>query len=176
MKVVCVHPRYLPDGFVDDVPNMQDAISALMQSRRDSIKAAKASRLPACPRLDDTQPFQVVVPSQASQEDIEDDIQKQLQIMLETDEHDVPEPAVKRRNFPGAKNHTLDFRRMLQRCDHIMESTLDVYTPDVCLKPQHDSSQYQAITFRDKVCVSVPVRGHCSFYFGCGTHDGRHGR
>ena len=135
MKVVCIHPRYLPDGFVDDVPNMQDAISALMQSRRDSIKAAKASRLPACPRLDDTQPFQVIIPSQASQEDIEDDIQKQLQIMLETDEHDVPEPAVKRRNFPGAKNHTLDFRRMLQRCDHIMESTLDVYTPDVCLKP-----------------------------------------
>ena len=33
MKVVCVHPRYLPDGSVDEVPDMQDAINVLMQSR-----------------------------------------------------------------------------------------------------------------------------------------------
>ena len=135
LKVVCVHPRYLPDGFVDDVPDMQDTISALTQSRRDSVQAAKVSQLPADPRLADTQPFQVIKASQASQEDVQDDVQAQLEIMLENDEQDVPEPAMKRRNFPGAKSHALDFRKMMQRCDTIMESTLDVYRPDVCLKP-----------------------------------------
>ena len=35
MKVVCVHPRYLPGGFVDDVPEMQSIVGALMQCCRD---------------------------------------------------------------------------------------------------------------------------------------------
>ena len=135
LKLVCVHPRYLPDGFVDEVPDMQDAICVLMQSRRDAIQAAKASQPPPDPRLADTQPFQIIRPSQASQEDMEDDVQAQLEIMLDKDDDDVPEPAMKRRNFPGATTHVLDFRRMIQRCDSIVESTLGVYRPDVCLKP-----------------------------------------
>ena len=35
MKVVCVHPRYLPHGFIDEVPDMQDAVDKLMQCCRD---------------------------------------------------------------------------------------------------------------------------------------------
>ena len=32
MKVLCVHPRYLPGGFVDDVPDLQAEVSKLMES------------------------------------------------------------------------------------------------------------------------------------------------
>ena len=39
MKVVCIHPRYLPGGFVDDVPNMQGLVSELMQCRRNEKTA-----------------------------------------------------------------------------------------------------------------------------------------
>lgn len=39
MKVVCVHPRYLPGGFVDDVPEMQSIVGALMQCCRDKKTA-----------------------------------------------------------------------------------------------------------------------------------------
>ena len=53
MKVVCVcvHPRYLPDGFVDEVPDLQDHVTCLMQSRRDELQAIKLAQLPADPRL-----------------------------------------------------------------------------------------------------------------------------
>ena len=135
LKVVCIHPRYLPDGFVDDVPDMQDVVSALMRSRRDEMQAAKETAMPAAPQVADTQPFQVMQNSQMSREDPMDDVQAQLESMLEEDEHDVPEPATKRRNFPGAATHSLDFRKMLKRCDDILDSTLNVYRADVCLKP-----------------------------------------
>ena len=50
MKVVCVHPRYLPEGFVDDVPNQQELISVLMQSRRDELAAMRETQEPVDPR------------------------------------------------------------------------------------------------------------------------------
>ena len=51
------------------------------------------------------------------------------------EEQEVPEPAVKRRHFAGASTHSMDLRRMLQRSDDILRSTLDVYKPDACLRP-----------------------------------------
>ena len=35
MKVICVHPKYLPGGFVDDVPDLQEEVSKLIQCLRD---------------------------------------------------------------------------------------------------------------------------------------------
>ena len=131
MKVVCVHPRYLPHGFVDDVPDLQDQVTLLMQGRRDELHARKIAQPPSEPRLADTQPFNVVMASQASEDSVQRDIQTQLQELLE----DVPEPPVKRRHFTGASAHSIDFHRMLQRSDEILRATLDVYKPDACLRP-----------------------------------------
>ena len=44
MKVICVHPCYLPQGLVDDVPDMQAEVTQLMQSRRDSLMAQNLQR------------------------------------------------------------------------------------------------------------------------------------
>ena len=40
MTVVCVHPRYLPHGFVDEVPDMQETVDKMMQCCRDKKAAA----------------------------------------------------------------------------------------------------------------------------------------
>ena len=52
---------------------------------------------PVDPRLADTQHFQVLGLSQASQDEALDDVETDLQHILEGQEHDVPEAAKKRR-------------------------------------------------------------------------------
>ena len=135
MKVVCVHPRYLPQGFVDDVPNQQELISVLMQSRRDELAAMRETQEPVDPRLADTQHFQVHGLSQASQDEALDDVETDLQHILEGQENDVPEAAKKRRHMPGASTHFLNFRKMLQHSDEVVAATLESYRPDACLRP-----------------------------------------
>eukprot|EP00439_Symbiodinium_sp_Y106_P041094 s4459_g5.t1 len=44
MKVVCVHPRYLPHGFIDDVPDMQDTVAKMMQCCRDKKAAVSMQK------------------------------------------------------------------------------------------------------------------------------------
>ena len=144
MKVVCVHPRYLPQGFVDDVPNQQELISVLMQSRRDELAAMRETQEPVDPRLADTQHFQVHGLSQASQDEALDDVETDLQHILEGQENDVPEAAKKRRHMPGASTHFLNLRKMLQHSDEVVAATLESYRPDACLRPNtilHNTSR-----------------------------------
>lgn len=37
MVVFCAHPQFLPDGFMDIVPDMQDLVDALMEKRRNDL-------------------------------------------------------------------------------------------------------------------------------------------
>ena len=43
-KVVCAHPHYLPDGFIDEVPDMQATVAKLMQCCRDKKAAVSVQQ------------------------------------------------------------------------------------------------------------------------------------
>ena len=160
MKVVCVHPRYLPHGFVDDVPDMQETVEKLMQCCRDLKAAASlqqreerdehpqhSQELPD-PQVGndkvqsqqenqadvpDTMPFRVTLTGQDREKD---DMEIALEeIMLEEADSEAPLLAKKRRLMTGAATHALDCRRMFERSLGIIKSTLDGYGADVCLQP-----------------------------------------
>ena len=160
MTVVCVHPRYLPHGFVDEVPDMQGTVDKMMQCCRDKKAAASCQEREerdehsqhAQELLDsqvgddnlqsqqenqadapDTLPFRVMLTGQDHQED---DMEMALEkIMLGEDDTQAPVLAKKRRLMPGAGSHAVDCRRMFERSMEIIKSTLDGYGADVCLQP-----------------------------------------
>ncbi|CAE7810987.1 unnamed protein product [Symbiodinium sp. CCMP2592] len=43
MVVFCAHPQFLPDGFTDIVPNMQDLVDAVMEKRRNDLSNEAAA-------------------------------------------------------------------------------------------------------------------------------------
>ena len=160
MKVVCVHPRYLPEGFVDDVPKEQELISVLMQSRRDELAAMRQTRELANPQPSDTQHFQVQGVSQVSRDEVVQDVETELQLILEDQENDVPDSAKRRRHLPGASNHSLNFRKMLRRSDDVIAATLESYDVDTCLKPNtilHNTSRTLAELRSCYPCLSEDV-------------------
>ncbi|CAE7836607.1 unnamed protein product [Symbiodinium sp. CCMP2592] len=159
MKVICIHPRYLPDGFVDDVPDMQAEVSQLMQSRRDSLLAhnmqhemelnsvdvgpgdatdsAPAVRPSQEARQNMEQQPSLSLPgaSQAARLDTQDDLEKDLEnLMMENLSDDEPHASKKRRLLPGAAEHSVNCKKMFARCHEILADALDSYSADVCVK------------------------------------------
>ena len=160
MKVVCVHPRYLPNGFIDKVPDMQSTVAKMMQCCRDK-KAAVDIQKAECEgdgaaqphqasdhavgrdkmpdsqvsqgRVPDTVPFHVML---TGKEQDEDDMEIALEkLMLKEDDEDAPVLAKKRRLMPGANTHTSNCKKMFQRSADIIKHTLDGYEADMCLQP-----------------------------------------
>ena len=135
MKVVCVHPRYLPNGLVDNVPDLQSIVSGLMQCCRDkrmaaSLQEPEAAASLRAPRdeIPDTMPFQV--------EETQDDVEKALEeLMMEEDEDLGPSLAKRRRMRRGAASHALECKNMFQRSLEIIKDTLETYGRDTCLQP-----------------------------------------
>ena len=159
MKVLCVHPRYLPGGFVDDVPDLQAEVSRLMQSLRDERLAREMERetqppslpgpsgadgvnaQPPAPELADTQPFQVELPSQRS---VPDQLETWLEEIIDEEDNAAPVAAKKRRLLPGAATHADQFKDLFQRSHNIIADTLDTYSKDVCSLPNsilHNTKQ-----------------------------------
>ncbi|CAE7390472.1 unnamed protein product [Symbiodinium microadriaticum] len=156
MKVVCIHPRYLPDGFVDDVPNMQGLVSELMQCRRnkmqcrrnkklrrDRIKMLQSHRNPfvktnevqarASPRegLSPTERFSVVLPSQPSVVESMAELEAMIEDLVDDQDNGAPNNAKKRRLLPGADTHSRRFQDMFRRSHTILSNSLDNITPDI---------------------------------------------
>ncbi|CAE7418394.1 unnamed protein product [Symbiodinium necroappetens] len=130
MKVVCIHPRYLPGGFVDDVPNMQGLVSELTQCRRnektahgpdqDAAVAQESFRedevqARASPReaLSPTERFPVVLPSQPSVVESMADLEAMIEDLVDDQDNGAPNHAKKSRNvvFYLEQTHTpADFK------------------------------------------------------------------
>ncbi|OLP88805.1 hypothetical protein AK812_SmicGene29789 [Symbiodinium microadriaticum] len=141
MKVVCVHPRYLPHGFVDDA-------AASLQKREERDGHPQHSQEVPDPQVGnekvqsqqenqadvpDTLSFRVMLTGQDREKD---DMEIALEeIMLEEADSEAPLLAKKRRLMPGAATHAVDCRRMFERSLDIIKSTLDGYGADVCLQP-----------------------------------------
>ena len=159
MKVLCVHPRYLPGGFVDDVPDLQAEVSRLMQSLRDERIAREMERetqppslpgpsgadgintQPPAPELAATQPFHVELPSQRS---VPDQLETWLEEIIDEENNAAPAAAKKRRLLPGAATHADQFKDLFQRSHNIIADTLDTYRKDVCSLPNsilHNTKQ-----------------------------------
>ena len=138
MKVVCVHPRYLPHGFIDDVPDMQDTVAKMMQCCRDKKAAVSMQKAEG----DVGGLKHGIVPEDATTsrpdrtakapEQAEDDMEIALEkLMMEEEDANTHVLAKKRRLMPGADTHALDCKKMFQRSMDIIKNTLD----DVCLQP-----------------------------------------
>ena len=137
MKVVCIHPRYLPDGFVDDVPNMQGLVSELMQCRRnrktaqgpdqDAAVAQESFRedevqARASPRedLSPTERFSVVLPSQPSVVESMAELEAMIEDLVDDQDNGAPKNSKKRRLLPGADTHSRRFQDMFRRSHTIL--------------------------------------------------------
>ena len=135
MKIVCVHPRYLPHGLVDNVPDLQSTVSELMQCCRDKKTTASLQEPEAAPSLEapqdgvpDTMPFDV--------EGTQDSVEKALEeLMMEEDDDLGPSLAKRRRMRPGAASHAVECKNMFQRSLDIIKGTLETYGRDICLQP-----------------------------------------
>ncbi|CAE7264806.1 unnamed protein product [Symbiodinium sp. CCMP2592] len=127
MKVVCVHPRYLPGGFVDDVLDLQEEVGKLTQCLRDH----RLARAPPT-ELADMQPFAVELPSQRSHPD---DREQWLEEIMDEEENVVPAAAKKRRLIPGVDTHVLRFQNLVARSHTILSDTRDALAKDVCSLP-----------------------------------------
>ncbi|CAE7220712.1 unnamed protein product [Symbiodinium sp. CCMP2592] len=153
MKVVCIHPRYLPDGFVDDVPDLADEVSALMQCRRNEKLAVCVQPEPQEPAPQPqreglvvpetetgqpslTQPFQILPNTQASNGyRVEEDLEAMFEDMFEDEADAARMAAKKRRLLPGAAEHSDRFRSTFQRSHDILRTTLDVLVADRSVQP-----------------------------------------
>ncbi|CAE7264816.1 GIP [Symbiodinium sp. CCMP2592] len=127
VKVVCVHPRYLPGGFVDDVLDLQEEVGKLTQCLRDH----RLARAPPT-ELADMQPFAVELPSQRSHPD---DREQWLEEIMDEEENVVPAAAKKRRLIPGVDTHVLRFQNLVARSHTILSDTRDALAKDVCSLP-----------------------------------------
>ena len=133
MMVVCIHPSYLPQGFVDEVPDMQEAVEQLMDVRRQLLlsKALEEKAEVEVSEPEPTLPFPVHLSPPATADPLEDDFASALGALLEQAEDDVPQHAKKRRLLPGADVHFEKFSKMFQDSDQCISSVLNVYPADV---------------------------------------------
>ncbi|CAE7445428.1 unnamed protein product [Symbiodinium sp. CCMP2592] len=124
MKVVCIHPRYLPDGFVDDEPAPQPQREGLVVPETETGQ----------PSL--TQPFQILPNTQASNGyRVEEDLEAMFEDMFEDEADAARMAAKKRRLLPGAAEHSDRFRSTFQRSHDILRTTLDVLVADRSVQP-----------------------------------------
>ena len=132
MIVVCVHPNYLPDGFIDEVPDMQESVSQLMDVRRQQL-LAKAAETRADVAIPATEPFEVRLSGTAAHDGdhFADEFKAALSILLDNDTDEVPQAAKKRRRMPGADKTSDQFQSMFEKSKHCISSELNLVTPDV---------------------------------------------
>ncbi|CAE7478378.1 unnamed protein product [Symbiodinium sp. CCMP2592] len=160
MKVVCVHPRYLPHGLVDIVPDMQTTVAKMMQccrNKKAAISMQNAERAEIGPGQAHDAPgpahgCESLPPGQDSQGNIPDTLEFEVmltgppptkdemeialeELMLEEEDKTTHGLAKKRRLMPGADTHALDCKNMFARSLDIIKNTLDTYGADVCLQP-----------------------------------------
>ena len=138
MVVVCVHPNYLPDGFVDEVPDLQASVSQLMDIRRQQL-LAKAAEPCADAAIPPTEPFQVRLSGTAANEDdpFVDEFNSAMRILMENDADEVPQAAKKRRLMAGADKSSAQFQSMFEKSKHCIASELNHVTPDL----KHNSEE-----------------------------------
>ena len=132
MHVVCVHPAYLPDGWVDIAPDMKQVVEKLMESRRKSLSRAIGAAQEVEQHLPPTQPFDVKLSATPRvDETLEDDVQAVLNDLVENLTDEVPAAAKKRRLLPGAATHAEMFQKHFKESADCISSVLDGYVADV---------------------------------------------
>ena len=139
MLVVCIHPNYLPLGFIDDVPDMQESVTKLMSIRRDLLlsKALQKSRDTNANQQQQTEepeptlPFTVVLPHESPGDPLSDDAAVVLSKLLDNADDEVPHSAKKRRLLPGADSHLQRFSKIFRDSADCIATVLDTYPRDV---------------------------------------------
>ena len=134
MLVVCVHPNYLPEGFVDEVPDLQKSIDKIMESRRQTLlaTATEAEQMTAAQEIPPTVPFEVQLSGAGGNEDpFGEEIAEALHLILEQSLPDVPAGAKKRRLQPGADTHVEQFNKFFETSHSAIANVLTRYPPDV---------------------------------------------
>ena len=134
MYVVCTHPVHSPRPFLDLVPDMQEAVSILMQHVRDSDLAdEEAQGFRALEEnVSPTIPFEVVLPSHSGAEmHTQDELAVALGGLLDEDDAQIPSAAKKRRLMPGAAESIAKFSQSFAKAAAINADELDTCVPDV---------------------------------------------
>ena len=160
MYVVCVHPVYDPDGFVDVVPDMTEQVEELMQCRRTQILARKmeantagvkhaldqveaAGISPAVPSTNnaDVQDAEIASTTSFQVQDAENEnafetsFKHDLEGVLDEMDAETPAAAKRRRLAPGAATHAQDFKDFFTESDNQIASVLHTYESDFLAKP-----------------------------------------
>ena len=158
MYVVCVHPVYDPDGYVDVVPDMTELVEEFMKHRRADVSREKQIEMeknrkkttidesiapmssPGDCELQNaelaaTASFHVQEERCSDQGNDERDFEGDLECILDDMDNEVPAAAKKRRLMAGAASHAQDFKDFFMKSEIGIVNVLSTYRPDFAGKP-----------------------------------------